>query len=173
MTMTTTKTTIVTGSNTSTTITMTSTTRPLVDQRDATSSAIAEVFRWPPDGELAKATLVPMVEILVNYQKEVVAAAASDDLDEGIGEEDREFEMFRKFPLRIFRPLAPLREEEEEGPIDLEALKAEIRAKAVRPTKKPSGLKPGKRQKKMIGPPGPPEVTVNVKKDTVKKDFYS
>ena len=51
--------------------------------------------------------------------------------------------------------MAILREEEEEGPIDLEELKAEIRAKAVRPTKKPSGLKPGKRAKKMIGPPPP------------------
>jgi len=170
-TTTTTKTTITTATKT-TTIT-TTTTKPFVVTRDPSSNAVASQYRWPPDGELLKATLVPMVEILINLKKETSAESAADDLDEGIGEEDREFEMFRKFPLRIFRPLAPLREEEEEGPIDLEALKAEIRAKAVRPTKKPSGLKPGKRLKKMVGPPGPPEVTVNVKKDTVKKDFYS
>jgi len=171
VTATTTKTTITTATKT-TTITTTMT-KPFVVTRDPSSTAVASQYRWPPDGELVKATLVPMVEILVNLKKETLEEGGADDLDEGIGEEDREFEMFRKFPLRIFRPLAPLREEEEEGPIDLEALKAEIRAKAVRPTKKPSGLKPGKRQKKMIGPPGPPEVTVNVKKDTVKKDFYS
>ena len=48
----------------------------------------------------------------------------------------------------------------------MEALKAEIRAKAVKPTKKPSGLKPGKKLKKMVGPP---LVTPVVVKQETKK----
>ena len=49
--------------------------------------------------------------------------------------------------------MATLQEEEEESfPIDLEALKADIRLKAVKPTKKPTGLRPGKKPKKMVGP---------------------
>lgn len=107
-----------------------------------------------------------MVEILVDMKNLLSPATSSEDLDEGIGEEN-EFEMFRKFPLKTNRRMAMLREEEEEeGPIDLEALKADIRLKAVRPTKKPTGLRPGKRPKKMIGPPG-------AKQDTSRTDFFS
>jgi len=158
-------------------------------------SAVAVVHK---DAEMLEASFAPMVEILVHsiqdqqesadeeedemddavspsFSKSSIVGFGDDLDDEGIGDEDREFELFRKYPLRIFNPLAILREEEEEGPIDLEALKSEIRAKAVRPTKKPSGLKPGKRAKKMIGPP-PPAGTKAVgsipKVDKTAKDFF-